>query len=89
MNRDFLLEVSGVKNSAGKARTDIVFHGGTKPQHSKGCILLGPVSRDKNKVGTIGPDHPLRKLRLLFYGTDQPNQSPDKEISIVILAESA
>lgn len=82
---DFYLEVANVKGLSGKDRTNILFHGGNKPEHSLGCILLGPVKKDK-KTGTayLDDDHPLRKLRLLFYGTDTPNMCPDKEISIEI-----
>jgi hypothetical protein len=77
---DFLLEVSGAHG-----RTDILFHGGNKPYQSTGCIMLGPVGRDPATLeATVGPDHPLRKLRKLFYGTDTPNSTPDKNIIIRI-----
>ncbi len=77
---DFLLEVSGVPG-----RTDILLHGGNKPYQSKGCILLGPVGRDQSTLElTVGPDHPLRKLRKLFYGTDTPVATPDKRILVRI-----
>jgi hypothetical protein len=77
---DFLLEVAGVQG-----RTDILFHGGDKPEHSKGCILLGGVTRDPLTRGGVVPDtSPLRRLRTLFYGTDVPNATPDVDISIVI-----
>src|SRR2546422_2973447 len=63
---DFLLEVSGIDG-----KTDILFHGGNMPHHTQGCILLGPVMKDPTTGnGYIDdPDHPLRKLRILFYGT--------------------
>ena len=76
---DFLLEVAGVDG-----RRDILFHGGTKPAHSLGCILLGPVLRDRNRAGSVGDDSPLRRLRTLFYGSDVPNATPDVDISIEI-----
>jgi Family of unknown function (DUF5675) len=77
---DFLLEVSGVPG-----KTDILFHGGNKPYQSKGCILLGPVGRDASTLEvTVGPDHPLRKLRKTFYGTDVPIATPDKNVIIII-----
>ena len=77
---DFLLEVSG---PAG--RTNILFHGGNKAYQSTGCILLGPVGRDPSTlVPTVGPDHPLRKLRKAFYGSDNPTSTPDKNIIITI-----
>jgi hypothetical protein len=50
-----------------------------------GCILLGPVGRDPSTLETsIGPDHPLRRLRTLFYGSDSPAATPDKDINITI-----
>jgi hypothetical protein len=77
---DFLLEVSGVPG-----RTNILFHGGNKPYQSRGCILLGPVGRDLSTLEVrIGPDHPLRQLRQLFYGTDTPTATPGKDVVITI-----
>jgi len=75
---DFLLEVTGVNG-----RTNILLHGGNKPKHSTGCILLGPVSRSPSPH--VGDEHPLRKLRLAFYGTDTPVQCPDKQVSITVI----
>lgn len=76
---DFLLEVSGVDG-----RKNILFHGGDKPRHSLGCILLGAVTRstDGTRAGVIPDEAPLRKLRLMFYGTDFPNATPDVDIVI-------
>lgn len=77
---DFLIEVANVPG-----RTAILFHGGNKPHHSRGCILLGPVSKDpKTHIPHLEYDHPLRRLRRLFYGTESPNQTPDKSISIQV-----
>ena len=76
---DFLLEASGVLG-----RTDILLHQGNAPKHSKGCILLGPATRGPDGGVTIGPDNPLRKLRLAFYGTDEPNSCPNKTITITV-----
>ncbi|MCC6742660.1 MAG: hypothetical protein IT175_02255 [Acidobacteria bacterium] len=77
---DFLLEVTGVTG-----RRDILFHGGNKPQHSTGCIMLGPVGKDPaTSIPSLDADHPLRKLRLLFYGTDTPSSTPNKRIEIEI-----
>ncbi len=82
---DFLLEIAGVKDWKGRTRTDILFHGGSKPINSEGCILLGSVGKPTNGVPTISPDHPLYKLRLAFYGTDTPAASPNKTITIEII----
>ena len=76
---DFLLEVSGVKG-----RTDILFHPGNKPHHSQGCILLGPANTGPDGAIYISENHPLRKLRLMFYGTDDPISSPNVKIQIEI-----
>ncbi len=81
---DFLLEVSNVPS-----RTDILLHTGNAPSQSDGCVLLGPISstesEDGNTVYSVGDDSPLRKLRLAFYGTDQPISSPDKQVVISIV----
>ena len=76
---DFLLEVSNVPN-----KTAILFHPGTLPKHSLGCILLGPANKGPDGAITISDTHPLRKLRLAFYGTDEPISSPNKDITITI-----
>lgn len=81
---DFLLEVSGVPG-----RTNILLHQGNAPYHSTGCILLGPVGKTPSGARIIpNEDHPLRILRIEFYGSEFPNSCPDKDISIVILDES-
>lgn len=80
MEGDFLLEVSGVPG-----RTNILFHSGNKPEHSKGCILLGPVNKDISGSAFLDENHPLRKLRVLFYGSETPNYCPDKKINIEII----
>ncbi|WP_052593386.1 DUF5675 family protein [Aureispira sp. CCB-QB1] len=82
---DFLLEVGNVKWSDGKARSNILFHGGNKPHHSKGCIMLGGVPRDSEGNRYLPKDHTLSKLRKEFYGTDTPNSSPNKKITIEIV----
>jgi len=75
---DFLLEIGNVPG-----RTSILFHGGNKPKHSRGCILLGAVAKDsKTHKPLLEYDHPLRKLRRLFYGTETPEASPDKTVTI-------
>ncbi len=81
---DFLLEVADVKEPDGRARTNILFHGGSKPSESAGCIMLGPVPK-RDGVPIVPADHPLAKLRMLFYGTDTPTASPDKTIMITIV----
>jgi hypothetical protein len=72
------LEVAGVPK-----RSDILFHAGNKKEHSLGCILCGPVTRDPKTDERIAPDV-LRQLRLMYFGTDTPDGKPDKEIKIEI-----
>lgn len=82
---DFLLEVGNVKWTDGKTRSNILFHGGNKPQHSKGCIMLGAVPRDTNGNRYLPDNHTLSKVRKKFYETDNPNSSPNKKITIEIV----
>jgi hypothetical protein len=78
---DFLIELVGAKD-----RTNILLHGGNKPHQSRGCILLGPVIRDKaTNTGFVGEEHTLRKLRTKFYRTELPNQCPFMQIFIQII----
>jgi hypothetical protein len=81
---DFLVEVAGVKG-----RTNILFHTGNKPKDSKGCILLGPIKSSISPTGiltySVREESPLRRLRLLFYGTDEPVSSPDKNVSVSVI----
>lgn len=76
---DFLLEVAGVPR-----RTDILFHAGNKPEHSEGCIMCGPATKDARTGQPLAPDT-LKQLRLLFYdGVDMPTGTPDKAIQIEV-----
>ncbi|WP_224483470.1 DUF5675 family protein [Robertkochia aurantiaca] len=76
---DFLVEVSKVEN-----RHNLLFHTGNQPYHSRGCILLGSPIKDSSGIKYLPIDHPLRKLRNLFYGMDNPNSSPLKEVRIIL-----
>jgi len=82
---DFLLEIGSVKWSDGKKRTDLLFHGGNKPHHSNGCIMLGGISRDEEGNRYLPENHTLAKLRKAFYGTDTPISSPNKKVTIEIV----
>lgn len=81
---DFLLEISGVRVSGGAAQTAILLHGGDKPQQSQGCILLGPVDRGLVGQSKLTADHPLYKLRIAFYGSGTPDDTPNKTVTIEI-----
>lgn len=77
---DFLLEVAKVPG-----RTDILLHGGNKPEHSLGCILCGPVSVDAK--GVRHAPAVLKQLRLQFFdGQDDPKATPAKKITIEVKA---
>jgi hypothetical protein len=82
---DFLIEVIGVKGSDGSSRSDILFHPGVLPSHSKGCVLFGARTRDgQGNLLPLPPDYPLVKIRREFYGTDNPIQCPNKVITITV-----
>lgn len=75
---DFLVEVADVPG-----RTDILLHAGNKVEHSVGCILLGPVTKDENGA-KIAPAA-LKELRLQFFdGMDDPTASPNKVIIVEV-----
>lgn len=80
---DFLLEVGSTA-----PRTNILFHGGTKPWHSEGCILLGAVKSETDRSGkktvTVQEGSALAVLRRAFYETDKPAACPNKSIRIKI-----
>lgn len=80
---DFLLEVADVKSGT-KTRTDILLHAGNKPHHSRGCILLGPASSKVDGAASVDQGHPLRVLRRMFYGKDNPDSTPNKNITIIV-----
>lgn len=81
---DFLLEVDNVLWSDGRRRSDILFHGGNKPHLSTGCIMLGAVPKDADGNRFLPENHTLSLLRKEFYGTDLPNSSPNKVVTLVI-----
>lgn len=81
---DFLLEVGKVEN-----RTAILLHGGTKPWHSAGCVLLGAVKSEKDAAGKVirrwvDETNALRVLRTSFYGSETPSACPNTAIRIKI-----
>lgn len=82
---DFLLEAGKVPG-----RTHILFHGGTKPWHSEGCILLGAVKSEKDANGKIKKSwveqgSALATLRREFYGTETPAACPNTSVIIKII----
>jgi hypothetical protein len=81
---DFLLEVANVKEADGRNREHILFHAGNKPQHSRGCILMGPAHRDP-LTGERRSGDLLRVVRRLFYGSEEPKASPNVRIVVEIV----
>jgi hypothetical protein len=81
---DFLLEIDSAYSQTGRIKTNVLFHTGFLPKHSKGCILLGAVNGPPS-ARFISDDHTLRKLRQKFYGTDTPNSCPNVKIEIEII----
>jgi Mg-chelatase subunit ChlD len=75
---DFLLEVANVTN-----RENLLFHTGNKPYHARGCVLLGAPTTSNEKV-FLPPENPIRQLRKIFYGSEDPLSSPNKDIVITI-----
>lgn len=80
---DFLLEVGGAKSPDNSARTNILFHAGTRPHHSKGCILLGAARPSAGGKAAV-PGSALVALRKKFYGTEFPDKTPDVKIQIFV-----
>jgi hypothetical protein len=80
---DFLLAVGKTE-----PRTNILFHGGTKPWHSTGCILLGAIKSKKDDKGNVTrwveETSALRTLRTSFYGAETPSACPNLPIWIEI-----
>lgn len=65
-------------------RTNVQIHIGNQPDQTKGCILVGK---------KLGPDlcslensaDALKAIKTAFYGTDSPNSTPNKNISVEIV----
>lgn len=77
---DFLVELDAI-TIAGKKWEFVQFHAGDKPEHSDGCVLGGAATTDNKSKEKIAPET-LKKLRLKFYGTDTPNSTPNREITV-------
>ncbi|VTS07812.1 DUF5675 family protein [Tuwongella immobilis] len=83
---DFLLEITNVVEADGRKRTDILLHLGNKPEHSLGCVLLGPPSRrdPKTKLALLDEGHPLRVLRKKYFGSETPKVPVNRPITVTV-----
>jgi hypothetical protein len=79
---DFLLEIGNARCVTGRPMTDVLMHGGTRAEHSRGCVLLGPVAKGEDGVAYIqnADASLLSRLRTAFYGSALPNSSPNLDI---------
>jgi hypothetical protein len=67
-------------------RSNIQIHIGNEPDQSKGCVLVGgKLGPDLCSIvgGTSAPAYAA--LKKAFYGTDSPNSTPDKTISVDVI----
>ncbi len=81
---DFLIEIANAVGRDNHPKSGVLIHWGDKTEESKGCILVGAVTKNAHGEPHLPDDHPLRILRLLYYGTDHPDANPNKKITIQI-----
>jgi hypothetical protein len=63
--------------------TGIQIHIGNYPKDTEGCILVGMDSDED--AGTLSrSSEAYAALKRAFYGSDDPDSTPDKEITVVI-----
>lgn len=84
---DFYLEIGDVTWSDGRKRSNLMFHGGNKPKHSQGCVMLGAVHKDNKGERFLPEGHLLRELRKKFYGTEFPNSCPNLNVTVEIVED--
>lgn len=65
-------------------RTEVQFHIGNVPKNTEGCILVGS-KRVPGKCELKGSAAAYKRLKMLFYGSSKPRQSPDVFIAVHVL----
>lgn len=65
-------------------RSNVQIHIGNTTTDSLGCILVGSEIDAKSLCAVSGSKAAYAKLRKAFYGTDTPNSTPDKKITLTI-----
>jgi hypothetical protein len=73
------IELDNVPN-----RKNIQIHIGNISADTEGCILVGDKVEASNLCRLIDSATAYRKLKKAFYGTETPNSTPNKEISVTI-----
>jgi hypothetical protein len=63
--------------------TNVQIHVGNYPKNTKGCVLVG-LDRDVDKGVVLKSKEAYAALKKAFYGTDTPDSTPNKEISVTI-----
>lgn len=65
-------------------RTVIQIHLGNFPRDTKGCVLVG-LDVDEDVPQVTDSAGAIKKLKKYFYGTEEPNQTPNREITVTIV----
>jgi len=72
------IELTGVPN-----RKNVQIHTGNTPDDSEGCILIGLALGD-DLCSVLESKKAYETLKEAFYGSNNPVQTPDKNISVKI-----
>lgn len=65
-------------------RSNVQIHIGNTTADSLGCVLVGSKIDAKSLCTLSDSKDAYAKLKKAFYGTDTPNSTPDKEITLTI-----
>jgi hypothetical protein len=65
-------------------REHVEIHVGNYVFDSEGCILVGASLKADDLCVVLDSKTAYNSLRMLFYGSDTPNATPDKDISVDI-----